>query len=109
MNKIFDHRHSQEKRRMPDKKYPPTLRGQAFINDQFIITNPKDLAYGQEPFPRTCSHCFFRCKAKDIDCMISDKSAHKTFGVPKDEIVPEEVDGVPVGYYCRHFTSYLAE
>ncbi|MFH1291868.1 MAG: hypothetical protein ABIH87_01590 [bacterium] len=86
---------------MSDK--PEPLRGNPFISTHMVIDNPKDMAFGEAPFPRKCSWCFFREGGDPEECNMVGYKAKKDFGVPIEEKMPTEIDGHDVGYYCRRW------
>jgi len=94
------------------KRLPKVLRGNPLIRQMMEATDPEDAMFGYPPIPRTCDFCFYRHRAgypKDPDCMLASKEAKKQFGIPENEPMPEKIDGVPVGFYCRNWTDFGAE
>ncbi|HOX60924.1 MAG TPA: hypothetical protein PLV72_02880 [Candidatus Magasanikbacteria bacterium] len=89
------------------QRRPITLRGNPFIGTYFEVTNPKDSAFGKSPTHRTCDSCFYRndadARKKEPDCMAIGGAPKKAFGIHPNKILPEQIDGQEVGYYCPYW------
>ena len=88
------------------------LRGNPFISNSFKVTNPKDLAFGEPEISRTCDNCFYRHRfgyEKDPDCMVANNTPKNDFRIPGGETMPETIDGLQVGHYCRTWVHPEAE
>jgi len=79
---------------------PSELRGNPFIDK-----------FGWKDTPQNCGYCFFREMdgRRAIDCLINTHSAKRDFDIPTTDIMPKQIDGVEVGFYCKHWVHFAAE
>lgn len=55
---------------------------------------------------KICGNCFFcRDENKQISTCYS-QTAKEKFGISKDQVMPTEIDGKQVGYYCKDWLYF---
>lgn len=55
---------------------------------------------------KSCENCFFARDEKKQIIPCYSQTAKEKFGISKDQVMPTEIDGKQVGYYCTEWLYY---